>query len=159
MVSSLPVRRLRFLTLSVLAAVLSAFGSAAQASALQMRLGYGEGLGFTLGAGVEAPLRSHLALNYGVEVAPEGPGLAAFLQMSFKPDLGQYLPEAKGVRPYLGGGLAGLLGGGSTFGLLLTAGAEASLDPTTGLYLEGGYLYGFGTLPRYWRLGLGFTFR
>lgn len=56
---------------------LMAFGGAQANSAFQMRLGYGKGLGLTLGAGYEVPLRQNLVLGYGAEVAPDGPGLLA----------------------------------------------------------------------------------
>lgn len=138
---------------------LMAFGGAQANSAFQMRLGYGKGLGLTLGAGYEVPLRQNLVLGYGAEVAPDGPGLLAHLRLAFKPDLGRYAPGLAGIRPYLGGGLAGILGGGSTLGLDPGLGLEVPVDSSTALYTEASYLYGFGSLPKYWHFGLGFAFR
>lgn len=138
---------------------LMAFGGAQANSAFSMRLGYGKGLGLTLGAGYEVPLHQNLVLDYGAEVAPDGPGFLAHLRLAFKPDLGRYAPGLAGIHPYLGGGLAGILGGGSTLGLDLGLGLEVPVDSSTALYAEAFYLYGVRSLPKYWHFGLGLAFR
>ncbi len=124
-----------------------------------MRLGYGEGLGLTFGAAVETRLRQNLSGRLAADLAPGAPGVALEASLLFKPDLGLYDPGLKGLLPYFGGGLSGLVGPASTLGVGLTVGLEGLLDPYTGFFLEGGYLYGFANLPQFWRLGLGVNFR
>ncbi|GGM98206.1 hypothetical protein GCM10007092_09990 [Thermus composti] len=134
-------------------------GIASAQSAIQMRFGYGEGLGLTFGAGVENVLRQNLAGRLTAELAPAAPGVALEATLLFKPDLGQYDPTLKGLLPYLGGGLSGVVGPNPTLGVGLVAGLEGLLDPTTGLFAEGAYVYGFADFPKVWRFGLGVNFR
>jgi len=134
-----------------LLATIALLGLATAQSAIQMRFGYGEGLGLTFGAGVESRLLA--------ELAPAAPGVALEASLLFKPDLGQYDPTLTGLLPHFGGGLSGLLGGQSTAGVSFSAGLEGLLDPYTGLFAEATYVYGFAGFPKVWRLGLGVNFR
>ncbi|GAA6758481.1 hypothetical protein Thermus77838_15140 [Thermus oshimai] len=142
-------------------ALLLLFGLASAQSALSLRFGYGEALGLTFGAGVENRLRENLSGRLLLELAPAAPGLFASGELLFKPDLGRYDPTLRGLLPYLGGGLGGVLAfqGPSTLGVGFTGGLEALLDPTTGFFLEGSYVYGFGDWPKTWRLAFGANFR
>jgi hypothetical protein len=127
--------------------------------AIQMRFGYGEGLGLTFGTGVESRLRQNLSGRLLAELAPAAPGVALEASLLFKPDLGQYDPTLAGLLPYFGGGLSGLLGPASTVGVSFSAGLEGLLDPFTGLFAEATYVYGFADFPKVWRFSLGVNFR
>jgi hypothetical protein len=128
-------------------------------SAIQMRFGYGESTGLSFGAGVESALRRNLSGRLYLDLAPASPGLAVGGDLLFKPDLGQYDPTLRGLLPYFGGGLSGVLGPQSTFGVGFSLGLEGLLDPYTGLFLEGQYVYGFADAPKTWRAVLGVNFR
>jgi len=143
----------------LLPVLLALFGLASAQSAIQMRFGYGEGLGLTFGAGLENVLRPNLAGRLAAEIAPASPGVALEALLLFKPDLGRYDPGLRGLLPYLGGGLSGVVGPNPTLGVGLVAGLEGLLDPTTGLFAEGGYIYGFADFPKGFRLALGVNFR
>ncbi|SDE66084.1 hypothetical protein SAMN04488243_10650 [Thermus arciformis] len=134
-------------------------GLAHAQGAIGMRFGYGEGLGLTFGAGVENRLRQNLSGRLLAELAPAAPGLALEASLLFKPDLGQYDPSLQGLLPYFGGGLSGLVGPAPTLGVSFTLGLEGLLDPYTGLFAEGTYVYGFAEFPKVWRLALGANFR
>ena len=121
-----------------------------------MRFGYGEGLGLTFGAGMENRLRQNLSGRLAADLAPEAPGVALEALLLFKPDLGQYDPALKGLLPYVGGGLAGVVGPAPTLGVSLALGL---LDPTTGLFAEAAYVYGFADFPKLWRFAFGVNFR
>lgn len=124
-----------------------------------MRFGYGESTGLSFGAGVESVLRRNLSGRLYLDLAPASPGLAVGGDLLFKPDLGQYDPTLRGLLPYFGGGLSGVLGPQSTFGVGFSLGLEGLLDPYTGLFLEGQYVYGFADAPKTWRAVLGVNFR
>ncbi len=124
-----------------------------------MRFGYGEGLGLTFGAGVESRLRQNLFGRLAAELAPAAPGVALEAALLFKPDLGQYDPSLKGLLPYFGGGLSAVVGPSLTAGVSFTLGMEGLLDPYTGLFAEGSYVYGFADFPKVWRFALGVNFR
>lgn len=94
-----------------------------------MRFGYGEGLGLTFGAGMENRLRQNLSGRLAADLAPEAPGVALEALLLFKPDLGQYDPALKGLLPYVGGGLAGVVGPAPTLGVSLALGPRASWTP------------------------------
>jgi len=134
-------------------------GLATAQSAVQMRFGYGDGLGLVFGTGVENRMRQNLSSRFLAELAPAAPGVALEASLLFKPDLGQYDPSLKGLLPYFGGGLSGVVGGQSTLGVSFSAGVEALFDPYTGLFAEGTYVYGFADFPKVWRLGVGVNFR
>ncbi|MGC8876605.1 hypothetical protein [Thermus sp.] len=127
--------------------------------AIGMRFGYGESLGLTFGAGVENRLRQNLSGRLLAELSPAAPGVVLEANLLFKPDLGQYEPTLAGTLPYLGGGLSGLLGPTPTLGVGFILGLEGVLDPYTGLFAEGTYVYGFAQFPKVWRLALGVNFR
>ncbi|GAA6754783.1 hypothetical protein QT17_02530 [Thermus sp. 2.9] len=134
-------------------------GLAGAQSAIQMRFGHGEALGLTFGAGVESHLRQNLVGRLTAELAPAAPGVALEAALLFKPDLGQYEPGLQGLLPYFGGGLGALLGPRPTAGVGFTLGLEGLLDPYTGLFAEGSYVYGFADFPKVWRFALGVNFR
>uniref|UniRef100_A0A7C2C251 Outer membrane protein beta-barrel domain-containing protein n=1 Tax=Thermus islandicus TaxID=540988 RepID=A0A7C2C251_9DEIN len=143
----------------LLLALTLATGLAWAQGTIGMRLGYGEGLGLTFGAAVETRLRQNLSGRLAADLAPAGPGVALEASLLFKPDLGLYEPSLKGLLPYLGGGVSGLVGPAPTLGVGLTLGLEGLLDPYTGLFAEGTYVYGFAAFPKVWRLALGANFR
>ncbi len=134
-------------------------GLASAQSAIQMRFGYGEGLGLTFGAGVESRLRQNLSGRLLAELAPSTPGVALEAALLFKPELGQYDPSLAGLLPYFGGGLGGVVGPRLTLGVSFTLGLEGLLDRYTGLFTEGTYVYGFADFPKIWRFTLGVNFR
>ncbi|KGQ22690.2 hypothetical protein [Thermus filiformis] len=140
-------------------ALLLLLGVGLAQSAIQMRFGYGESTGLSFGAGVESVLRRNLSGRLYLDLAPASPGLAVGGDLLFKPDLGQYDPTLRGLLPYFGGGLSGVLGPQSTFGVGFSLGLEGLLDPYTGLFLEGQYVYGFADAPKTWRAVLGVNFR
>lgn len=140
-------------------ALLLLLGVGLAQSAIQMRFGYGESTGLSFGAGVESALRRNLSGRLYLDLAPASPGLAVGGDLLFKPDLGQYDPTLRGLLPYFGGGLSGVLGPQSTFGVGFSLGLEGLLDPYTGLFLEGQYVYGFADAPKTWRAVLGVNFR
>jgi hypothetical protein len=108
---------------------------------------------------MENRLRQNLSGRLAADLAPEAPGVALEALLLFKPDLGQYDPALKGLLPYVGGGLAGVVGPAPTLGVSLALGLEGLLDPTTGLFAEGGYTYGFADFPKVFRLAFGVSFR
>lgn len=139
-------------------ALLLLLGLALAQNPIQMRLGLGGGV-FFFGLGMEAELRRNLTGGVYADLDPANPGLALGGRLLFKPDLGQYDPALSGLRPYLGGGLGGVLGPAASLGLVLAAGLEGRLDPSTGLFLEGEYLYGLKDAPKRGRIVLGASFR
>lgn len=143
----------------LLVVLLALLGLASAQGAIGMRFGYGEGLGLTFGAGVENRLRQHLAGRLAADLAPAAPGVALEALLLFKPDLGQYDPALKGFLPYVGGGLAGVVGPAPTLGVSLALGLEGLLDPTTGLFAEAAYVYGFADFPKVGRFAFGVNFR
>lgn len=52
-----------------------------------------------------------------------------------------------------------MLASESTFGVGFSLGLEGLLDPYTGLFLEGQYVYGFANAPKTGRILLGVNFR
>ncbi|GAB5601590.1 hypothetical protein FJNA_01140 [Thermus sp. FJN-A] len=140
-------------------ALLTLLGLASAQSAIGMRFGYGEGLGLTFGAGLENQLRRNLVGRLTAELAPAAPGVALEALLLFKPDLGQYDPALGGLLPYFGGGLGAVVGPSLTAGVGFTLGLEGHLDPSTGLFAEGTYVYGFAAFPKVWRFALGVNFR
>jgi len=140
-----------------LLAAIALLGLATAQSAIQMRFGYGEGLGLTFGAGVESRLRQNLSGRLLAELAPAAPGVALEASLLFKPDLGQYDPTLRGLLPYSGGGLSGLLGEQSTAGVSFSAGLEGLLDPYTGLFAEATYSTASRASPRSGAWGLAST--
>lgn len=111
----------------------------------------------SLGLGLEANLQRDLvALLYG-DVVFSGPRFLLGGEVLFKPDLGQFDRDLRGIRPYFGGGL-GLGLPNAEFALALSAGVEFALDRSTGLFIGGQSLFPFNA-PSYGRLLFGATFR
>jgi len=99
-----------------------------------------------LGVGLEAPLERNLAFRGYADLFPAGPSFLLAGEVLFKPDLGQVDRDLRGIRPYFGGGLGGFIPGnaGAELGLHLSLGVEVLLDPRTGIFVDGEYLYAFG---------------
>ncbi len=99
-----------------------------------------------LGVGLEAPLATNTALRLYGDLFPQGPEVYLGGDFLFKPDLGQFDRDLRGVRPYFGGGLGIRFPSGANpgLGLQLALGVEVLLEARSGLFLEGEYFYGFG---------------
>jgi len=97
-----------------------------------------------LGVGLEAPLERNLAFRGYADLFPAGPSFLLAGEVLFKPDLGQVDRDLRGIRPYFGGGLGGFVSGTPQLGLHLSLGMEVLLDPRTGIFVDGEYLYAFG---------------
>ncbi|WP_337867476.1 hypothetical protein [Meiothermus sp.] len=111
----------------------------------------------SLGFGLEANIQRDLvALIYG-DVRFEGPSFLIGGEVLFKPDLGQFDRDLRGIKPYFGGGL-GLGLPNANFALTLDAGIEFALDNSTGLFLGGQSIFPFSATPSA-RLLFGATFR
>ncbi|MCS7057453.1 MAG: hypothetical protein NZ849_04460 [Meiothermus sp.] len=96
----------------------------------------------SLGLGLEAGLQRDLvALIYG-DVVFSGPRFLVGGEVLFKPDLGQFDRDLRGIKPYFGGGL-GLNLPSAEFALTLSAGVEFALDRDTGLFVGGQSLFPF----------------
>ncbi len=111
----------------------------------------------SLGFGLEANLQRDLvALIYG-DVRFVGPSFLIGGEVLFKPDLGQFDRDLRGIKPYFGGGL-GLGLPNANFALTLDAGLEFALDRDTGLFLGGQSIFPFNSSP-FARVLFGATFR
>lgn len=111
----------------------------------------------SLGFGLEANLQRDLvALIYG-DVRFTGPSFLIGGEVLFKPDLGQFDRDLRGIKPYFGGGL-GLGLPNANFALTLDAGIEFALDRDTGLFIGGQSIFPFNSSPSA-RLLFGATFR
>lgn len=111
-----------------------------------------------LGLGLEAGLEESLAFRAYADLFPGGPTGYLGGDLLFKPDLGRFDRDLRGLRPYFGGGLGAYLGSSSELGLQLVLGLEVFLDPRTGVFLDGEYFYGFSG-GRLGRLVLGANLR
>lgn len=111
----------------------------------------------SLGFGLEANIQRDLvALIYG-DVLFSGPSFRIGGEVLFKPDLGQFDRDLRGIKPYFGGGL-GLGLPNANFALTLNAGIEFALDSSTGLFLGGQSIFPFSATPSA-RLLFGASFR
>jgi hypothetical protein len=111
----------------------------------------------SLGFGLEANLQRDLvALIYG-DIRFTGPTFLIGGEVLFKPDLGQFDRDLRGIKPYFGGGL-GLGLPNANFALTLDAGIEFALDSSTGLFLGGQSIFPFNATPSA-RVLFGATFR
>lgn len=144
-------------TVLLLAALtgLGSMGLAQRALALRVSLPPGG-----LGVGLEAPLASNTAFRVYGDLFPQGPDVYLGGDFLFKPDLGQFDRDLRGIRPYFGGGLGVLVPAGRSpgLGLQIALGVEVLLEARTGLFLDGEYFYGFGG-GRVSRLVLGANLR
>lgn len=139
----------------LLAMVLLAFASTGLAQrSFQLRISVPSP---TLGFGLEANLQRDLvALVYG-DVIFQGPGFLIGGEVLFKPDLGRFDRDLRGIKPYFGGGL-GLRLPNANFALTLDAGLEFALDGDTGLFIGGQSVFPFNSSP-YGQVLFGATFR
>jgi len=111
----------------------------------------------TLGFGLEANLQRDLVVLIYGDVIFQGPAFLIGGEVLFKPDLGQFDRDLRGIKPYFGGGL-GLRLPNANFALTLDAGLEFSLDRDTGLFIGGQSVFPFDSSP-YARVVFGATFR
>lgn len=111
-----------------------------------------------LGLGLEGGLEGSLAFRAYADLFPGGPTGYLGGDLLFKPDLGQFDRDLRGLRPYFGGGLGAYISSSSEIGLQLSMGLEVLVDPRTGVFLDGEYFYGFSG-GRLGRLVLGVNLR
>lgn len=139
----------------LLAVILLAFASTGLAQrAFQLRVSVPAP---ALGLGLEASLQRDLVVLVYGDVIFQGPGFLIGGELLFKPDLGQFDRDLRGIKPYLGGGL-GLQTPTPNFALTLDAGVEFLLDRDTGLFIGGQSVFPFSASP-YGRVVLGASFR
>lgn len=110
-----------------------------------------------LGFGLEAGLQRDLVAQIYGDLIFQGPAFLIGGALLFKPDLGQFDRDLRGIRPYLGGGL-GLRLPNPNFALTLDAGIEFSLDRDTGLFIGGQSIFPFNGSSS-GRVLLGVSFR
>jgi hypothetical protein len=129
------------LTLLILLLVLSIGASAQAQRAFQFRISVPSP---AIGFGLEAELQRNLvALLYG-DLVFRGPGVLVGGELLFKPDLGQFDRDLRGIMPYVGGGIGvGFGGGGADAGLTLDFGIEFLVDRSTGLFVGWQGIYYF----------------
>lgn len=140
------------ITLLLLLALLSS--SALAQRAFQLRLGLPEA---SIGIGLESAFERNVVANFYGDAILSGPSFLLGGEVQFKPDLGQFDRDFRGIRPYIGGGVALGLGGNSArVGITLAGGVEFALDAEAGLFF-GGQTF-FGNLGGS-RLLLGASFR
>jgi hypothetical protein len=85
----------------------------------------------TLGFGLEAGLQRDLVAQIYGDLIFQGPAFLIGGALLFKPDLGQFDRDLRGIRPYLGGGL-GLRLPNPDFALTLDAGDRVFPRPRYG---------------------------
>ena len=113
----------------------------------------------TLGLGLEADLQRNLVAQlYGDILLRSNVGFLLGGNLLFKPDLGQFDRDLRGISPYLGGGLGTVLSGGGVDFVNLDLGIEFAIDRNTGIFIGGETLFAFAGGP-YGRLILGASFR
>ncbi len=135
--------------------VLGSLGSSAFAQrAFQLRVGVPTP---SLGFGIEADLQKDLVAQIYGDILFGGPSFLLGGEVLFKPDLGQFDRDLRGISPYFGGGLALALPG-ADFRFTLDGGVEFALDRDTGLFLGGQSLFPFNGIP-YSRVLLGATLK
>ncbi|WP_018466383.1 hypothetical protein [Calidithermus timidus] len=129
------------LSLLILLLVLSIGASAQAQRAFQFRISVPNP---ALGFGLEAELQRNLvALLYG-DLVFRGPAVLVGGELLFKPDLGQFDRDLRGVSPYIGGGVGvGFGGGAADAGLTLDFGIEFAVDRSTGLFVGWQGIYYF----------------
>lgn len=111
----------------------------------------------TLGFGLEANLQRNLVAHVYGDVRFAGPTFLLGGEVLFKPDLGQFDPDLRGIKPYFGGGL-GLGLPRADMALTLNAGVEFALDRDTGLFVGGQSIFPFNA-PSWARVLFGVSFR
>jgi hypothetical protein len=144
------------LTLLLLLLVLSIGASAQAQRAFQFRISVPSP---AIGFGLEAELQRNLtALLYG-DLVFRGPGVLVGGELLFKPDLGQFDRDLRGISPYIGGGVGvGFGGSAANAGLTLDFGIEFAVDRSTGLFVGWQGIYYFDG-PVGSRAVLGASFR
>jgi hypothetical protein len=140
--------------LLVLLALCAASSALAQRS-FQLRIGIP---GPTLGFGIEADLQRNLVANIYGDLVFRGPSFILGGEVLFKPDLGEFDRDLRGISPYIGGGLGVQFPSSISFALTLDAGVEFALDRNTGLFIGGQGIFPFDSSPRS-RLLFGASFR
>lgn len=111
----------------------------------------------SLGFGLEAELQRDLVALIYSDLFFSGPSFILGGEVLFKPDLGQFDRDLRGIRPYFGGGV-GLYLPSALFTFTLDGGIEFSLDRNTGVFIGGQSLFPLESSPRS-RVLFGATFR
>ncbi|KGQ21982.1 hypothetical protein [Thermus filiformis] len=94
-----------------------------------------------VGLGLEGNLEQSFAFRLYADLLA-GPDGYLGGELLFKPDLGRFDRDLRGIRPYFGGGLGARLVPGEV-GIQLALGLEVLLDARTGVFLEGDYFAPF----------------
>jgi hypothetical protein len=127
----------RLMVLAVL--VMCASSGFAQRS-FQLRLGIpGPALGF----GLEARLQRSFVANVYGDIFFNGPSFLLGASALFKSDLRQFDNDLRGIKPFLGAGLAMVLPNNPNFALTLDGGVEFEIDSSTGIFIAGQSLFFF----------------
>jgi len=125
------------LTLVVLVLASSAFAQ----RAFQLRLSLPSP---GLGLGIEADIQRNIVAQFYGDLLFVGPDFLIGGDILFKPDLGQFDRDLRGISPFIGGGMSVFLISPVEFALNLTGGVEFELDRNTGLFISGQGLYFIG---------------
>lgn len=94
-----------------------------------------------LGFGLEAELQRNLVADFYGDLLFRGPNVVVGGDLLFKPDLGQFDRDLRGISPFIGGGLGLWFFNPVVFSLNLTGGIEFELDRSTALFLAGQGIY------------------
>jgi hypothetical protein len=129
----------------ILLLLLLVIGSSAFAQrALQFRISLPSP---TVGIGLELPFERNVVANIYGDAILNGPNFLLGGEIQYKPDLGQFDRDFRGIKPYVGGGV--ILGlPSANFGVSLSGGVEFALDSEAGLFIGGQSLFGNGTSSR-----------
>ncbi|MDX2008437.1 MAG: hypothetical protein SFU83_24595 [Meiothermus sp.] len=127
--------------LTLLLLLLALLGSSALAQrAFQLRLGLPAA---SVGIGLESAFERNVVANFYGDAVLNGPSFLLGGEVQFKPDLGQFDRDFRGIRPYFGGGVGLFVGGNNpAIGISLSAGVEFALDAEAGLFLGGQSFFG-----------------
>ncbi|MBF6594885.1 MAG: hypothetical protein IVW51_10615 [Thermaceae bacterium] len=123
--------------------------------AFQLRIGVP---GPSLGFGIEADIQRSLVANIYGDLLFRGPSFLLGGEVLFKPDLGEFDRDLRGISPYIGGGLGVQFPSAISFALTIDAGIEFALDRSTGLFIGGQGIFPFDSSPSS-RLLFGASFR
>lgn len=118
------------------------------------------GVPLGLGVGYETYLQRNMAVQGYTDINLETTNIWLGGDLLFKPDMGEFNKQWKGLRPYLGGG-AGLEFRNDReihLGLSVSGGLEYLLDRTTGVFVGWHGYYPAGSASKSYFL-LGFSFR
>lgn len=94
-----------------------------------------------LGFGLEAELQRNLVANFYGDLLFRSPTVVVGGDLLFKPDLGQFDRDLRGISPFIGGGLGLWFFNPVVFSLDITGGIEFELDRSTGIFIAGQGIY------------------